>query len=80
MIFENGSCLANNQRFDFESNMIFTEIDTKRLANDRRKNTSFMGNPVDLEYREIEINIPDNIESLTREYSKTPFVPEDKKK
>ena len=80
MIFENGSCLANNSRFDFESNMIFTEIDTKRLANDRRKNISFMGNPVDLEYREIKINIPDNIEDLTREYSKTPFVPEDKKK
>lgn len=80
MIFENGSCLTNNQRFDFESNMIFTEIDTKRLANDRRKNISFMGNPVDLEYREININIPDNIEDLTREYSKTPFVPEDKKK
>ena len=80
MIFENGSCLANNERFDFESNMIFTEIDTKKLANDRRKNISFMGNPVDLEYREIEISIPDNIENLTREYSKTPFVPEDKKK
>lgn len=80
MIFENGSCLANNERFDFESNMIFTEIDTKKLANDRRKNISFMGNPVDLKYREIEINIPDNIEDLTREYSKTPFVPEDKKK
>lgn len=80
MIFENGSCLVNNSRFYFESNMIFTEIDTKRLSNDRRKNTSFMGNPVDLEYREIEINIPDNIENLTREYSKTPFVPENKKK
>ena len=80
MIFENGSCLANNKRFDFESNMIFTEIDTKRLSNDRRKNTSFMGNPVDLEYREIKINIPDDIENLTRKYSKTPFVPEDKKK
>lgn len=80
MIFENGSCLTNNQRFDFESNMIFTEIDTKRLANDRRKNISFMGDSVDLEYREIKINIPDNIENLTREYSKTPFVPENKKK
>ena len=80
MIFENGSCLTNNQRFDFESNMIFTEIDTKRLANDRKKNISFMGDSVDLEYREIKINIPDNIEDLTREYSKTPFVPEDKKK
>ena len=80
MIFENGSCLTNNQRFDFKSNMIFTEIDTKRLANDRRKNISFMGDSVDLEYREIKINIPDNIEDLTREYSKTPFVPVDKKK
>ena len=80
MIFENGSCLTTNERFDFESNIIFTEIDTKRLANDRRRNISFMGNPVDLNYREIEINILDNIENLTREYSKTPFVPEDKKK
>ena len=80
MIFENGSCLKTNERFDFDSNIIFTEIDIKRLLHDRRKNISFMGNPVDLEYREIEINIPDNIESLTREYSKTPFVPEDKKK
>ena len=80
MIFENGSCLSNNERFKFESNIIFTEIDTKRLANDRRKNISFMGDSVDLEYREIKINIPDNIENLTREYSKTPFVPEDKKK
>ena len=79
-IFENGSCLKTNERFDFDSNIIFTEIDIKRLLHDRRKNISFMGNPVDLEYREIEINIPDNIESLTREYSKTPFVPEDKKK
>lgn len=80
MIFENGSCLKTNKRFDFDSNIIFTEIDTKRLLHDRRKNISFMGNPVDLEYREIEINIPDNVENLTREYSKTPFVPEDKKK
>lgn len=80
MIFENGSCLTNNERFNFESNIIFTEIDTKRLANDRRKNISFMGNPIDLQYRKIEIEVPDNIEDLTREYSKTPFVPEDKKK
>lgn len=80
MIFENGSCLSNNERFKFESNIIFTEIDTKRLENDRRKNISFMGDTVDIQYREIEIELPDNIESLTREYSRTPFVPEDKKK
>ena len=37
MIFENGKNLAENERFDFESNLIYTDIDTKRLMNDRVK-------------------------------------------
>ena len=80
MIFENGTCLIENDRFDFESNMIYTEIDTKRLANDRRKNISYMGRPIDLNYREIKVEIKDSIKELKRQYNKTPFVPENKKK
>lgn len=80
MIFENGVCLAENERFKFETNMIYTEIDTQRLANDRRKNISYMGNQDNNEYRKIKINIDDNVNELKRKYSKTPFVPEDKKK
>lgn len=80
MIFENGAKLAENKRFDLESNIIYTEIDTKRLANDRRKNTSYMTNSNNKKYREILITIKDELKELKREYFKTPFVPENKKK
>lgn len=80
MIFENGTKLEENKRFNLNSNMIYTEIDTKRLINDRRKNINYISNPIDIDYREIQIDIKDELEELKREYSKTPFVPEDKKK
>ncbi len=80
MIFENGTCLTENDRFDFESNIIYTEIDTKKLSNDRRKNISYMGNPTKINFRKIEMEIKDDIKELKRQYSKTPFVPENKKK
>ena len=80
MIFENGTKLEENRRFDLNSNMIYTEIDTKRLVNDRRKNINYISNLIVIEYREIQVDIKDELEELKREYSKTPFVPEDKKK
>lgn len=80
MIFENGIKLIENERFDFESNLIYTEIDTKRLANDRRKNISYKTNETNIKYREILIDIKDELKELKRQYCKTPFVPENKKK
>ena len=41
MIYENGKCLAENERFNFESNLIYTDIDTKRIMNDRVRNISY---------------------------------------
>lgn len=81
MVYENGTLLKENREFNFESNMIFIEIDTKRLMNDRQKNISYMHSKDENKtYRNIEINISDDIETLSREYSKTPFVPTDDKK
>lgn len=80
MIFENGNLLKENEEFNFESNMIFTEVDTKRLVNDRQRNISYMQSKEEKQYRYVEINICDNIENLSREYSKTPFVPANDKK
>lgn len=81
IVYENGTLLKENREFNFESNMIFTEIDTKRLMNDRQKNISYMHSKDENKtYRNIEINISDDIETLSREYSKTPFVPTDDKK
>ena len=81
MIYENGSLLKENERFDFESNMIYTEIDTKRLLNDRQKNMTYMDEAqLDNQYKVIDIDLCDNIENLSREYSKNPFIPMDDKK
>ena len=81
LIYENGALLKENERFDFESNLIYSEVDVKRLMNDRQKNISYLNsNELYKEYRNIEIEIQDNIENLSREYSKTPFVPANDKK
>lgn len=80
MIYENGKCLIENKRFDFESNLIYTDIDTKRIMNDRIKNISYMGNISTSEYRIVYVTVEDNIDSLEREYEEYPFVPTDKKK
>ncbi len=81
MIYENGKLLREGKEFTFESNIIFTDIDTKRLINDRQRNISYMhSKDKNKAYRNIEIKIADNIKSLSREYSKTPFVPTDDKK
>lgn len=80
MIYENGQCLAENNRFNFESNLIYADIDTKRLMSDRIKNISYMGNINSLEHRKVNVQIKDTIDTLEREYKQYPFVPNDKKK
>lgn len=80
MIYENGKCLAENERFDFESSLIYSDIDVKRIMNDRVKNISYMGDIETLNYRTVEIEINNNIEKLKRGYEQYPFVPTDKKK
>jgi len=75
IISELGTILCNNKNFSFESNITYTDIDVKRIMNDRYKNKSFMQVKENLNYTEIEIDIKDKITSLNREYSMYPFVP-----
>lgn len=75
MIYENGSILAENKRFELESNIITADIDVLKLANDRIKNKSFMKNTNLEEYKIIKLDIKDNIKELNREYKEYPFVP-----
>lgn len=75
MIYENGSILAENRRFELESNIITADIDVLKLANDRIKNKSFMKNTNLEEYKIIKLDIKDNIKELNREYKEYPFVP-----
>lgn len=75
MIYENGSILAENKRFELESNIITADIDVLKLTNDRIKNRSFMKNVNLEEYKIIKLDIKDNIKKLNREYKEYPFVP-----
>lgn len=75
MIYENGSKLAENKRFELESNIITADIDVLKLTNDRIKNRSFMKNINLEEYKIIKLDIKDNIKKLNREYKEYPFVP-----
>jgi NAD+ synthase (glutamine-hydrolysing) len=72
IIAENGVILAENQRFNFGSSMITTDINAKRLANYRRRSTTFKGG--DSNIRNIPVEF-DRVVTPARKYSPTPFVP-----
>ncbi len=75
MIYESGSFLAENKRFQLESNLITADVDVFKLASDRRKNKSYMNKTGDLEYKMIKVDVSDSIKELQREYREYPFVP-----
>ena len=75
MIYENGSLLKENNRFDFESNLIYADVDVKKLANDRVQNISYMDIVKDTSYQTIYFESSNKKQELKRIYSKTPFIP-----
>lgn len=77
MIYENGSLLQENERFNFSSNLITADIDVKRLMNERIRNTSYMEIVSDDTYKVVEVEIQNKMKELKRNYAKYPFVPKD---
>lgn len=75
IISENGKILAQNNRFDFDSNLIYMDIDVRRLNNERRRSKSYFDKDMLDEYRIINFNIQNRACDLIREYDKYPFVP-----
>ena len=74
LIAENGTILAEAKRFS--NGIIYTEFDVQKIANERRKNTTFT------ETHEHELpRIPFGLEQtetiLTRTFPSRPFVPRD---
>lgn len=79
-ISENGSTLVENNRFDFETNHIISDVDIQRLMNSRIRDISFMGIGVASNYRVIDIDLKDNNTDLLRDYDAYPFVPSNEAK
>ena len=75
LIYENGKLLKTNKRFEIESNLIYTDIDVKRLINERCRNSSFTSSVYNGDYKVIEVNVCDKIKTLDRTYKMYPFIP-----
>ncbi len=76
MIAENGVILAESQRFLPDAQLVVSEIDIEKLANDRRKNTSFMTAPGERMYRKMPFRLRQiEIERLSRKIHANPFIP-----
>jgi NAD+ synthase (glutamine-hydrolysing) len=82
-ISENGSMLAEVERFHFETQMAVADVDVERLIHERTRNSSFSSALPNQSYRTIPLELPLNAgtvstaqESLLRpDLSPTPFVP-----
>ncbi len=82
LICENGEFLAEREPFSEKANLLISEIDTGRLAHDRRRKKVFQSLPKSEDYAIIDIPFDSNETALTREISRLPFIPanrEDKK-
>ena len=75
LICENGTVLAESKRF--ENGMIVTDIDVSLLAGERRKNPSFKAGSGEY-YDVVEFVMKKEETELTRTFSQSPFIPEDK--
>lgn len=79
LIYENGSLLAESERFSFEEQLVISEIDVERLRSERLGNTTFAASvraysqqPVKRVCAEM-VNVKDL--HLTRPVEPHPFVP-----
>lgn len=73
LIAENGSILAESRRF--ENQIIYTELDIKRIVGERRKNTTFQA-AKEKQMKRILFSLDMGETALTRTFPKNPFVPE----
>jgi len=87
MIYENGNLLAESARFSQQAQIIYSDIDLDRLAQDRMRLTSFSQNAVSLKEKilsfrktEFNVNVPVGKILLNREYARFPYIPADPSK
>lgn len=78
-IYENGVLLKENQRYNFESSFITSEIDYEFLCSERSTNKTFSSIKASKSVREIALDIDLKEIEVEREYKRLPFVPSKEK-
>ena len=77
-IAENGTILAEGERFKWESQLLVSEIDIEHLRADRFRNSNYELGRSDRQYRTIQIESAHyKTFRLKRTFNKYPFVPSD---
>lgn len=74
MISENGTILVESKRFT--NSMAVTEIDVKKLSEERRRMNTYENSGVE-NYTIVDFDLPIEKTELTRQFSRTPFIPAD---
>ena len=78
LIAENGQVLAETERFRFESQLAFADVDLDRLVGERQRNSSYAIGRRNKNYRLLPFIMDESLVSrLQRPVSRTPFVPPD---
>jgi len=84
MIWENGVCLAQTERFGAAGQVLFADVDVERLELDRMRMTSFQDSVEDHRDRirelrtvRFECDLPDRAVELERDIARFPYVPSD---
>jgi NAD+ synthase (glutamine-hydrolysing) len=85
MIFENGSRIAETERFQYRAQLATGDLDLDRLAQDRMRTNMFSQSvqrqrEVIARFRTVRVSLPlpqDPVLPLSRQYERFPFVPAD---
>src|SRR6266516_3315283 len=81
IIAENGTVLAETERFHFSTQIAVADIDVQRLVHERLKNSSYSSAIPNHSFRKIPFNVPafssPQVSLLRPGLSQTPFVPSD---
>lgn len=75
LIVENGTLLAENDRFNFEDSILMTEIDFNKLLMERRKNPTLTNSKIIAPVIKHNFQLDYSLWNLSRNYAQNPFVP-----
>ncbi|MGM9969380.1 MAG: NAD(+) synthase [Anaeroplasma sp.] len=78
MIAEANGDFVENERFSFESSIIYQDVDIFRINNDRVKERTYDKKLFNIEYKEVSFSLVKNNNKLVKKYSKTPFLSHNK--
>ena len=73
MIYD-GEDLVENKRFDFESNLIYHDVDVQALNNRRLKKNTFNSLMFNVDYIDTYFDVYENDNKLVKKYSKNAFL------